>query len=113
NWNVAEVELPTAGGPEVISVTGQPVKTENERCALAGPMLPAASRAMATVSWLPSPSAPELGTAIDQLPSAPARALPSEAPSTATKTVAPASAVPLKVGVGVARSASSAGTSMV
>src|SRR5258708_647626 len=90
-------------------VTGQPVSTEKERVALAGPTFPAASRATATGEWRPSPRAPEARTAVDQVPSAAAVTDPSDAPSTATKTVAPASALPLSVGVGVASSVPSAG----
>src|SRR5205085_2170957 len=46
-----------AGGFVSIDVTGQPVRTSNERVALGAPRLPAASFASATAWCAPSPSA--------------------------------------------------------
>src|SRR5205085_10480078 len=98
-----------AGGFVSIDVTGQPVRTSNERVALGAPRLPAASFASATAWCAPSPRADDV---TDQAPAASACTPGSAAPSTATYTVANGSAVPVSAGVGVGTTAASSGVSM-
>ncbi|GJE06197.1 hypothetical protein AOPFMNJM_1511 [Methylobacterium jeotgali] len=67
--------------------------------ALAAPVLPAASVAVAVRLWAPSARVPGVKL---QRPSAEATVSPSRTPASSTVTVAPASAVPLRVGLRLA-----------
>ena len=80
---------------------GVVVSTLMMRAAELGDALPAVSVAVAVIAVLPSESAADVGTVKLQLPSSFVVVEPSDKPSAKSSTELLASAVPVKVGVGL------------